>query len=517
MGRQRLDQARVAEDVLDSLLEGCQVIGTDWTYLYVNAAAARQGGKPRDELIGRTMLACYPGIDSTPMFGVLRACMVDRTHHMLENEFTFPDGSVGWFELRFLPVPEGVCILSVDVTDQKRSQAALARTEAQLRQTQKMDAIGRLAGGVAHDFNNLLSVILSYAEIAREECGPGHAASDDIDQITAAGRRAADLTKQLLTLSRNQTSDRRRVDLNEHANAVVKMLPAVLPDAIQLRVVNGANLPPILADPGQLEQIAMNLAMNARDAMPAGGTLTIETASVDLDEAYARAHHGVAAGRYVMLAVSDTGTGMDKETQLRIFEPFFTTKGKGRGTGLGLSIVYGIVQQNAGSIWFYSEPGHGTTFKIYFPIAGEVAAPPPADTAARSRTGRSTGTILVVEDEAQLRKLVAAILERDGYEVLAAATPQEALEIMARRGKDVDLFFTDLVMPGMHGRELARRVTADFPELSTLFMSGFTDDSALREGGPVAASRFVQKPFTPDRLLQAVREAMRNDRGGAGS
>ena len=500
----------MAVDVLDSLLEGCQVIGPDWRYQFLNTTAARQGGKSREELLGQTMMECYPGIETTPMFGVLRACMTERRHDAMENQFTFPDGSVGWFQLRFIPVQEGVCILSVDVTERRRAQAALERTEAQLRQAQKMDAIGRLAGGVAHDFNNLLSVILSYAEMATEGRAPDDPVREDLTQITAAGRRAAELTSQLLSLSRNEIADASEVDLNECAGGVAKMLERVLPQSVRLRLVTEPSLPAVFVNPGQIEQILMNLAVNSRDAMPNGGALTIETASVNLDEQYARDHFGTTAGPHVMLAVSDTGIGMDKETQLRIFEPFFTTKARGRGTGLGLSIVYGIVQQNRGSIWVYSEPGHGTTFEVYFPVASaETKDATTSVTAAPAIGARKSGaTILLVEDEAQLRRLIAALLERAGHEVLAAATPDEALAIAKARGQDLDLLFTDLVLPGINGRELAQRVATDIPGLPTLFMSGFTDDPVQRPGVTAVKGRFVQKPFTPDRLIEAVREAL---------
>lgn len=509
-GPRQLDHSRLAIDVLDSLLEGFQIIDPEWTYVFVNAAAARQGGKSREELVGRTMMECYPGIDTTPMFAVLRDCMAQRRRQSMDNQFTFADGSVGWFELRFIPVSEGVCILSVDITDRKRAQAALEHSEAQLRQTQKMDAIGRLASGVAHDFNNLLSVILSYAELAREGSGPGSPVAADIEQITVAGRRAAELTAQLMTLSRNQVASPRPTDLSDCTAAIGKMLQRVLPSSVHLKLVTAPGLRTTLVDPGQIEQVVMNLAVNARDAMPDGGTLTIETANVDLDESFAHDFLGVTPGPHVMLAVGDTGTGIDKETQQKIFEPFFSTKARGRGTGLGLSIVYGIVRQSAGSIRVHSELGRGTTFRVYFPVAPpvETAASGAAVRTAARHAGDRPATILVVDDEAQIRKLVTAILERDGHVVLSAATPVEALEVAKVRGKDIDLLLTDLVMPGMHGRELAQQLTTDFPALPTLFMSGFTDDFAFRQAGPTPALRFLQKPFTPDALIESVREAL---------
>ena len=319
---------RVALDVLDSLLEGCQVIGFDWKYLYVNKTVATQGQSSKEELVGRTMMERYPGIENTPMFSVLGKCMKDRGHHRMENDFTFPDGSKGWFELRFVPVPEGVCILSLDITENKRSQVALARSEEQLRHAQKMEAVGRLAGGVAHDFNNVLSVILSYSELIGADLKPGDPLCADIEEIRKAGMRAADLTRQLLAFSRQQALEPSVLDLRQTVSGMEKMLRRLLGASIELTMLPATGLWNVKADVGQIEQVVMNLAVNARDSMPQGGKLSIEIKNVELDEQYAAAHHDVQPGSYVMLAVVDSGTGMDRATRERIFEPFFTTKEK---------------------------------------------------------------------------------------------------------------------------------------------------------------------------------------------
>jgi len=499
------DQGKVARDVLESLLEGCQVIGFDFRYLYVNATVAAQGQRSKEQLIGRTMMECYPGIENTPVFFALRRCMSDRTHHSMENEFTFPDGSIGWFELRLVPVPEGTCILSMDITERKRAQLALAKSEEQLRHAQKMEAIGRLAGGVAHDFNNMLSVIISYSGLAMDSLKPNDPTRADVQEIQNAGYRAAELTKQLLAFSRQQVTQAKIIDLNESVAGIDKMLRRLIGDDVELRTVATPRLGRVKADPGHIDQILMNLAVNARDAMPAGGQLTIETGNVELDDAYARDHLGTEPGPHVMLAVSDTGSGMDKETLRHIFEPFFTTKPVGKGTGLGLSTVFGIVQQSEGSIWVYSEPGKGTTFKVYFPCVEETEVPgvvrrTPMST--RVVTPRGKETILLVEDDAQLRHLILGLLERGGYNVLVAPTPEEALHVTA----DIDLLLTDVIMPGMDGRELARRFLIKQPETRVLYMSGYTGDAIVHHRVLDDGAAFLQKPITPTALALALQE-----------
>ena len=497
----------VAQDVLESLLEGCQVIGFDYRYVYVNGSVVKQSQRSPEQLVGKTMMECYPGIDNTPMFDVLTRCMSERKHDRMENEFEFPDGSTGWFELRFVPVPQGICILSLDITDQKRSAAHLARTEEQLRQAQKMEAIGRLAGGIAHDFNNVLSVILSYAEFIRSDLKPGEPIRDDIEQIHAAGQKAADLTRQLLAFGRQQALQPRILNANEVLADTEKMLRRLLGADINLTMLLAQSPWSVKADPGQIGQVVLNLAVNARDAMPTGGKLTLETKNVELDQEYARLHHEVVPGPYVMIAVTDNGMGMSRATQARVFEPFFTTKDKGKGTGLGLATVFGIVKQSGGHIWLYSELGRGTTFKIYLPKATEIAVarssvtvPPP------SRRGNET--VLLVEDDEQVRAVAVGILRRHGYRVLEAPNAGEALMISDDHSATIHLLLTDVVLPRVSGRQLAERLASQRPEMKVLYMSGYTDDAVLQHGILESNVSYLQKPITPDALTRKVREVL---------
>jgi len=393
-----------------------------------------------------------------------------------------------------------------DLTERKRAEAALAHTTEQLRHAQKMEAVGRLAGGVAHDFNNLLSVILSYGQMIAADLAPNDPARADIDEIVQAALRASDLTKQLLLFSRQQVAEPRVLDLNAVMLGMNRMLQRVLGEDITLSAVTQAPLGHVRIDRSNLEQVILNLVVNARDAMPAGGSLTIETSNVELDEAYVRRHAGARPGPHVMIAVTDTGVGMDAATQARIFEPFFTTKGVGKGTGLGLSTVFGIVQHGGGTVWVYSEVGRGTTFKVYLPC---VDAPLDATATPELRPlVRGTEVILLVEDEAAVRAVVRDILRRNGFRVLEAATPGEALLIGEQDPGTIDLLLTDVVMPQMNGPDLARRLCAIRPGLRAICMSGYTADSVVRQGLIDGGMAFLQKPITPEHLLRKVRQVL---------
>jgi len=381
--------------------------------------------------------------------------------------------------------------------------------ELQLRQSQKMEAIGRLAGGIAHDFNNLLMVISGYSEFLLERLGPDPALRGPAKEISAAAERATSLTRQLLAFSRKQMLAPKVLDLNAVVTENLKMLTRLIGEDIDLVMIPGAELGAVKADPSQIEQVILNLAVNARDAMPQGGKLTIETGNVSLDENYARIHSPLKPGDYIMLAISDTGVGMDTETQSRIFEPFFTTKGP-KGTGLGLSMVYGIVKQSGGYVWVYSEPGKGTTFKVYLPRvteAGEMvadalpAAAPLADKQPRE-------TILVVEDEANLRRLTRQFLENRGYSVLDAADGAAAVQICVAHQGTIHLLLTDVIMPGMNGRELAKRVAEIRPNTKVLYMSGYTENAIGHNGTLDAGIKLLQKPFTLQALQAKVREVL---------
>jgi PAS domain S-box-containing protein len=389
-----------------------------------------------------------------------------------------------------------------NVTLIEREQA----TEEQLRQSQKMDAIGQLAGGVAHDFNNLLTVITGYTDLGMRRMEPADPLRKNLEQIKKAGDRAASLTRQLLAFSRKQMFQEKVVDLNSIVADMDKMLQRLIGEDIDLVSLLEPSLSRIKADPGQIEQVLLNLAVNARDAMPRGGKLTIETGHANLDEAYVKSHLTAKTGRYVMLAVSDTGTGMDAETQKHVFEPFFTTKEVGKGTGLGLATVYGIVKQSSGDIWIYSEPGKGTTFKIYLPIAEDLADVGVVSNPIEVPQGQ--GTILLVEDEELVRNLAGEILRMKGYEVLTAANGIEALRICAEHAGQIDLMVTDVVMPHMGGRELAERVGLVRPETKVLYMSGYTDDAVVRHGILDEQVSFIQKPFSPDLFALKVREVL---------
>jgi PAS domain S-box-containing protein len=379
--------------------------------------------------------------------------------------------------------------------------------ETQLRQAQKMEAVGRLAGGVAHDFNNLLMVIKGHSELLLERTALDHPDFRKVDQIKKAADRATGLTRQLLAFSRMQVMQPRVIDLNATVVEMGKILPRLIGEDIELKILTKPDLGRVKADPGQIEQVILNLSVNARDAMPNGGKLVIETANAELDEGYARMHPPLVPGSFVMLAVSDTGTGMDAATQAHIFEPFFTTKERGKGTGLGLATVYGVVKQSGGYIWAYSEPGNGTSFKIFLPRAGEtveaerVKKPP-------EEPPRGKGTILLAEDEKEVREVAREFLELSGYTVLEAKDGAEAVELAAKHLGEIDLLVTDMVMPGMSGRELSARLTAMRSGLRIIYMSGYTEYAALRHGGAEPDRIMLQKPFTRAALVHAVRKVL---------
>jgi PAS domain S-box-containing protein len=475
-------------------------------YVDVNDAFVRMMGYQREELVGKT--AQELGIWADPDDRGQMVRQMDRTppREAVETRFRTKSGE----ERRVQISTERIildgerCVLAntLDVTDARR-------LEEQFRQAQKMEAVGRLAGGVAHDFNNLLSVIMGYSELAQDTAPAGTPVRKQLDQIKEAAERAAALTRQLLAFSRQQVLELKVLNLNAVVNNVSKMLLRLIGEDITLSLKPGEPLGSVNADLGQIEQVLMNLAVNARDAMPEGGKIVIETSNVELDETYAKQHPSFCPGSYVMLSFSDTGCGMDAKTQSRLFEPFFTTKGPGKGTGLGLSTVYGIVKQSGGYIWAYSEPGRGATFKIYLPRVGS-----PAQTLHSERRDlvfdRGTETVLLVEDDNSLRALTAELLRGAGYTVLEAADGNAAIEISNPRLDSIDLVLTDVIMPGMGGGDLIVYLRHLQPKakLAVLFMSGYAGDFISRAGVPESDRYVLHKPFSRRSLLSKVRSVL---------
>jgi len=440
----------------------------------------------------------------------------------------------GWYLVSCNPIREeeritGVLVVAREITARKRQEEMVRRSEETTRQAQKMEAIGRLAGGVAHDFNNLLTVIGTYCELLKQGVTEGNARLADVDEIYNATVRAAALTNQLLTFSRKQVLQPKLLNLNEIVAGMEEMLRRLIDTGIRIETSAFASLSQLRADPAQMEQVLLNLAVNARDSMPNGGMLRIETDEAFLDSAYAAAHPGVTAGRYVLLSVRDTGSGMDDETRERIFEPFFTTKGQGEGTGLGLATVYGIVQQSGGHIQVESELEQGTTFRIYFPVARNEEPVPPRTVARRltplsvestpepgSRPlgvdaflrSESGETVLLVEDGEALREVLQRVLEVLGYNVCVASDGEEALAVSAAHEGPIHILVTDVVMSNMGGRELALELWKTRPETRVLFMSGYTEDAILHQGLRKATVGFIGKPFRPDFLASKVREML---------
>ena len=492
------------------------LVNEDGRITLVNAQAESVFGYTREELIGQPMEMLLPErfrerhIGHRPAYQAnptIRRMGVGLELFALRKDGVEIPVEVG---LSSLQTNEGARVLSIirDVSERKQ-------LELQFFQAQKMEAIGRLAGGVAHDFNNHLGIIIGYSELLLERLGANDPLRKNAGMIKEAGLRSASLTRQLLAFSRRQIFEPRILDLNEVVSELEKMLRPLIGEDIELVTSLDPVLGKVRGDSTQMEQVIMNLAANARDAMPQGGRLTIETTNVDLDEAYAKAHVTAHAGPHVMLAVSDTGMGMAPETLAHIYEPFFTTKEKSKGTGLGLAMVYGIVKQSGGWIWVYSEPGHGTTFKIYLPRVEAGIREAEAEVASPVSL-KGEETILVVEDEAMLRELACEFLQSSGYTVLEAANGAEAIEISKRHQGPIHLLMTDAVMPGMSGRELAQRLVGARPDMKVLYVSGYTDDVVLRNGLLEPDRAFLQKPFTKDALTNKVRAVLEGGKGATG-
>ncbi len=494
-------------DLVENALDIIYTQDLEGNYTSLNRAGEQITGYTREEALRMNVADVVAPECLDKARRMISAKLASDTETVYDLEIVTKDGRRVALEVNSRLIyqdgaPIGVQGIARDLTERKR-------LEEQFRQAQKMEAVGRLAGGVAHDFNNLLTVINGYSDITIGRLPAEDPLRSHVEEVRKAGERAAGLTRQLLAFSRKQVLQPEVIDLNEVVRETEKMLRRLIGEDIVLRVALGPGLGSVEADPGQVEQVLMNLAVNARDAMPRGGKLTIGTENVHLDEGYAARHVSVAPGRYVMLAVSDTGAGMDEETRARIFEPFFTTKGKGKGTGLGLSTVYGIVKQSGGHIWVYSEAGRGTTFKIYLPrVDAGAREHRPAAESAEGLTG--TETILLAEDDELVRSMTRIILSDYGYRVLAAENGAAAISIFESTEEPIHLLLTDVVMPGISGRELADRLTRLRPETKVLYMSGYTDDAIVHHGVLEEGVNFLQKPFTPDALVCRVRDVLGN-------
>jgi len=508
---------RESEDRFHAFMDNSPAVAfmkdEDGRFVYVNQLFERFFKLTRLQWLGKTDFDLWPEETARQLRDNDRAILAEDRPAEIFETFPGPDGILrNWLVFKF-PVKDHAGRrflggMAVDITERRQ-------LEQQLRQALKMEAIGKLAGGVAHDFNNVVTIITGYSDMVLSRIGPEDPMRRDIEQIKKAGDRAHSLTRQLLAFSRRQMLQPKVLDLNAVVSNLEPMLHRLIGENIELAIVLKPGLGQVKADPGQLEQVIMNLTINARDAMSQGGKLLLETDNATLDDVYARQHLPMQPGSYVHLAVSDTGCGMDEATQSRIFEPFFTTKEQGKGTGLGLSTVYGIVKQSGGYIWAYSEPGQGTTFKIYLP---RVAAP--ADSVLPvthwSALPQGTETLLLVEDEPEVRWLVRDMLQQLGYTILEARHGIEAQVLSIQHPGPIHLLITDVVMPQMSGREIAEQLRSEHPETKVLYMSGYTDDAVVRHGVLAAEVAFLQKPFTPEALAVKVREVLDSQAGSGG-
>jgi PAS domain S-box-containing protein len=504
------EQLRRSEIYFRSLIENASdiivVINGDRRIRYISPAVERSlGYKPEEIVAKRADELLDPS--ETPSLAQAFSETISQPDSWRMQTFRMRHRDGRWrvFEgvghnLLHDPAVAGLVINIRDISERRQ-------LEERLQQSLKMEAIGRLAGGVAHDFNNLLTAILGYTGLLLDRLSDRDPARREVLEIQKAGERAADLTRQLLAFSRRQVLQPRVIRVNQIIAEMDRMLRRLIGEDVDLATILEADLGYARVDPTQIEQVIMNLAINARDAMPNGGKLTIESRNLELDESYARKHADIQPGPYIMIAVSDTGCGMDADTLARVFEPFFTTKAVGKGTGLGLSTIYGIVKQSGGHVWVYSEPGKGTTFKIYFP---RIEPPGEAEESTRAPAGTLQGaeTILVTEDEVEVRKLVCEVLALYGYRVLDAANVEEALRAAREHAGPIHLLLTDVVMPGLSGRELAERVAAVRPDIRVLYMSGYTDNAIIHHGVLDNGTAFLQKPFPPALLARKVRAVL---------
>jgi len=505
MKRQLREREEYFKSLIEQAMDIIAVLDADGAVRYASPSVLPLLGYGAEELVGQHIFDLVHPDDIGPALRVFaEGVATGQGDRLLGLQVRHKDGTYRSLEAigRYLlddPVVRGVVINARDVTERRS-------LERQLLQAQKMEAVGRLAAGIAHDFNNVLTAIFGYVDLLLDGLPTLSPLRPDIEEIRTAAERAAGLTRQLLAFSRKQVRQMRTLDLNELLTDIHKLLRRLLREDIDMVTKLDPRLGAVRADSGQLEQVVVNLAVNARDAMPGGGRLTIETRNAELDEAYTREHVPVRPGRYVMFALSDTGTGMSPETMAHLFEPFFTTKEAGKGTGLGLATVYGIVTQSGGYVWCYSELGHGTTFKMYLPRVDEPVDPLPVRVAARSTRGSET--VLVVEDEPGLRALTRRVLEKHGYTVLEAATADAAAALAGDYPGPIHLLLADVVLPGGSGRALADALLSQRADVRVLFMSGYTEDAIVHRGVLAANTPFLHKPFSADTLTAKVREVL---------
>jgi len=509
-------------ELIENLHAGLVVHAADTSIILCNGTSAELLGLTMDQMRGKTAIDpawCFLDMANEPMpledYPVNKVIATRAPLRNLVVGINRPlTADLVWVLCNAYPVLDAagdlqqVVVTFIDISDQRRAEEDKRRLEEQLRQTQRMEAVGLLAGGVAHDFNNLLTAIMGTCDLIDLGVAQGDGLRTAVGEIRKASDKAADLTRQLLAFSRKQVLQPRRLDVNRTVEEMDKMLRRIIGEDIEFVTELGEGVGSVLADPGQIEQVVMNLAVNARDAMPDGGRLILETSEVLLDEEYAAEHVDVTPGRYALICITDTGTGMTARERERAFEPFFTTKAVGKGTGLGLSTVHGVVAQSGGHIWLYSEPGEGTTFKIYLPVVDSGQGEPVS--MERRAPAELTGdeTVLVVEDEPSVRTLACEVLRRFGYHVLEAADPDQAVRESHRHEGPVHLLLTDVVMPRASGLQLARQLSVERPDLKVLYMSGYTDNAIVHHGVLDPGTALLEKPFSAAQLARKIREIL---------
>jgi len=498
------------EDTFDTINDAITIHDRDFNIIRANRAAEQILGLPLNSIFRQKCFLSYHGTEEPP--AGCPSCMTALTGKESLTKMYEPhlDKHI---EIKALPRYSrdneliGVVHVVRDITDQKRAEEQQEKLQIQLNQIQKMESVGKLAGGIAHDFNNMLSAIIGYSEIILMSLPADSTLREDIRAIKDSGEKAAVLTRQLLAFSRKQVLEVRPLDLNRVIEGMVKMLSRVISEDIRLDLHLDPEINRVVADGSQLEQVLINLAVNARDAMPNGGHLIIETSTVELDNDFVDQHAESRAGEHVLLAVTDTGTGMPDDVRQKIFEPFFTTKEVGRGTGLGLATVYGIVKQHGGQIYVYSEPGRGTTFKIFLPASGSRSQDQEKQSTEAIPAGKET--VLLAEDDSMIRRMIKSTMEAEGYTLLEADNGEQAVEVSKSYGGEIHLLLTDVIMPKMNGRELAGILQKDRPIMEVIFMSGYTDDAISHHGVLEPGVHFIQKPITPSVLAKKMREVLK--------